>query len=405
MSITALQSLSTYATWAELSAFLRSEAGGSLRIDDSDSTYALIRYDKEKSNMALSHVRAMRSVVWDTRKNVPVSVTPIKSVRGDSTVPDSASTKGYSVEQFLDGVMIGMFWDGSAWRIHTRSSLDATSRYFSNRTFAELFTEAVGGSIETYAADFDKRASYTFVLQHPENRIVTYVPVANVHLVQKAYIDSSDWTVRIDHTATESLQFMETRAAELSWAQVIEKLMYTSHDMYDSRGVPSTFDFQGIVIKDIATGERWKLRTAQYNYVRHLRGNSARRDFLYLQLWEVGRLHEYLVYYPEERPMVDRIMAEWNCVLVDVYRYYVDVFKARTLPKTAIPAKYKAFVYGLHQIYLTTRHSIDWRTTVDFMNRQDTAHKLYTINWELRAKAKALGVPFVSPTATTELSS
>jgi hypothetical protein len=387
----ALQSLASYACcWADLSAFLLSEAGGSLRIETSadDTNYALIRYVKGKSNMSLPHVCAMRSVVWDMRKNVPVSVTPVKSMIGMS-VPESATTEGYSVEQFLDGVMIGMFWDTytASWRIHTRSSLDAKCKYFSTRSFAELFTEAVGGSIETFAAEFDKNASYTFVLQHPENRIVSPVAAPNAHLVQKAHIEP-DLFVRLDHTVTtDSLRFIEMGA---SWAQIMEKLLHMK-----------TYNIQGVVIKDLATSKRWKLRTPEYTYIRHLRGNNARRDFLHLQLWESGRLSEYLTYYPEERAMVDNILARWNIITSDVFRCYTDVFKAHSMPKTAIPAKYKSFVHGLHQIYLTTHRSIDWRTTVDFMNRQDTAQKLYTINWELRAKAKDMGVPFVHREDTT----
>ena len=57
----------TYPTWAGLSSFLSSEEGGYLRVDDystPEQPFALIRYVKGKSNFALPHVGAFRSVVW-----------------------------------------------------------------------------------------------------------------------------------------------------------------------------------------------------------------------------------------------------------------------------------------------------------------------------------------------------
>ena len=77
---------SKYVTWPALSSFLTSEDGGSLRIDDNsthENPFALIRYVKGKSNLALPHVRACRSVVWDTIENRPVSVTSFKSADGE----------------------------------------------------------------------------------------------------------------------------------------------------------------------------------------------------------------------------------------------------------------------------------------------------------------------------------
>ena len=56
----------TFNTSAELFAWLRSPAGGSLIVHDlDDPAYALIHYDKKKSDMTVPHVGACRSVVWN----------------------------------------------------------------------------------------------------------------------------------------------------------------------------------------------------------------------------------------------------------------------------------------------------------------------------------------------------
>ena len=134
-------------TWSELKSFLTSPAGGSLSVYEvPDSTLAMIRYVKGTSNFDLNHVGAFRSVVWNTAQNRPVSATAFKSEAGEGYPPMLGSAEDVVIEDFTDGVMIGQFWDETtgAWRIHTRSTLDAECRYFStSKTFATLFDEAV----------------------------------------------------------------------------------------------------------------------------------------------------------------------------------------------------------------------------------------------------------------------
>jgi len=61
------------------------------------------------------------------------------------------------------------------------------------------------------------------------------------------------------------------------------------------------------------------------------------------------------------------------------------------MTKAQIPPKYRPFVFGLHALYLNDlkpqQKSVDWKTTLQFMNSRDTAQALYAINWEIRAAA------------------
>jgi hypothetical protein len=76
--------IATYPTWADLSQHLRSADGGNLTVYAvPNSDFAMIHYNREKSNFAVPHVRAFRSVVWNTAANRPVSVTPFKSESGE----------------------------------------------------------------------------------------------------------------------------------------------------------------------------------------------------------------------------------------------------------------------------------------------------------------------------------
>ena len=372
-----------YVTWPALCAYLKSEEGGSLRVDDrstQENPFALIRYVKGKSNLSFPHVRAFRSVVWDTIENRPVSVTSFKSEDGECL--PTGSVENCRVEPFLDGVMIGLFYDkySNNWRIHTRSTLDAHCRYYSQtKTFSEMFTEAFHTSIyET----LDKNASYTYILQHAENRIVTPVHgIPRALCVDKALIQPSGIVQFVNSTAPAVLSWDAVRAS------LVDLNAHFGHRV------------QGLVIRNNENGKRYKVRTPEYNRVRRLRGNSARRDYLWLQAWHEGTLHDYLALFPEEHHTANSCIQRWKQITNDVYHIYTDVFKARSLPKSAIPPKYRPLVYGIHNMYLDTLKpagkSIDWRTTLEYMNNRDTAQMLFVINWEVRQATKQLGTPSI----------
>lgn len=375
--------IAAYPTWAALSSHLTSSEGGRLHVQDNTNdteAYALIRYVKGKSNFDVPHTAAFRSVVWDTRAHRPVSITPYKSAEGECT-PLSATAEGYICEPFFDGVMIGAFYDtySSRWRIHTRSTLDAGCRYYSQtKTFAQMFEEACP---QAYADGWDKALCYTFVLQHPENRIVCQVRTPTAIPVQ---------SLKITLDAPMFERTFTSLVAPLSIATWEDARKYTH------ARVSGPLNHQGIMIRD-THGNRWKLRSTEYNRVRHLRGNSPRLDFHYLNLWRSNLLDEYLRQFPEEKFAAKVVQDKWKTITNAVYHTYVDVFKARSLAKSAIAPKLRPFVYGLHNLYMTelkpAGRSVDWKTTVKYMNDRDTPQMLYAINWEVRAAAAKSPIP------------
>jgi len=390
--------ISAHATWDKLKAYLVSEEGGQLRVEDhatAESPYALIRYVKGKSDLSKAHVRAFRSVVWDVREHRPVSITPFKSVEGE-TLPATADTDAIPatlrVEDFKDGVMIGMFWDSYSrrWRIHTRSCLDAVCRYYSQtKTFSSMFWEAfalLAAATGFTLEQMDKLHNYTWVLQHPENRIVCPTVMPNISCVETTVIGVTG----CEFAAPTDARIAVRSYTLPSWAALKEKLAADDHRFHHN--------IQGYVVKDLATGQRWKVRTPSYNAARKLRGNSARRDFVWLSAWKAGAaaMHEYFRIFPEENREANALVQRWKTVTNDVFHIYVDAFKARTLDRTHIPAKYRPLVYGLHNKYLTelkpAGKSLDWKATLEFMNSRDVPQMLFVVNWDARQAAKELGL-------------
>ncbi len=392
--------ITSYTTWPALSSFLTSEDGGSLRVEDHSTPtnpFALIRYMKGKSDLTKPHVPAFRSVIWDTLENRPVSVTAFKSHTG-TDLPTESPIGDFTLEHFMDGVMIGMFWDkyNKAWRIHTRSTLDARCRYFSqNKTFATMFTEALGserGAIETA---LNVNTSYTWILQHPENRIVVPVKEPRAYCAEAITITATG-TVTISAVPAAAHPVLRIVLASPSWVNV--QTLLADWDRRFGHTV------QGLVAKN--GFDRFKVRTAKYNVVRRMRGNSARRDYLWLSEWRSGMLPGYLTLFPEERSQANATIGRWKTATNEIYQMYVAVFKARNTPKTQIPPKYRPLVYSLHNLYLNTLKptgkSLDWKACLAFMNERDIAQMLFVINWDLRQAMKRVGMSAIpiEPSAT-----
>jgi hypothetical protein len=371
-----------YPSWEALKVHLMGD-GLRLRVDDGgatpDSPYALIRYVKGQSDMENPVVRAFRSVVWDTLAHRPVSVTSWKSADCEVLPESEAFSDSYRVETFHDGTLIGLFWDSyrSEWRIHTRSVLDARCRYFSeDKTFADMFWPVFRDT------GLDRTQSYSFVLQHPENRIVCAVSAPRALLTDRC-------TIAADGTVTWS-------AGDISPPP--PGLAFTSWDSVRGRLAELNgrfrHNFQGFVVKT-ADGHRWKIRTAEYNRVRTLRGNSPRRDYLWLSGWKNNTLRDYLTLFPEERGAANALINRWKDVTTEVYRLYCEAFKARTLERKNIPPKYRPLVYGLHSLYIETLKpagkTVDWRACLEYMNGREVPQMLFVLSWDFRAAQRVTG--------------
>ena len=145
-----------------------------------NSSYRVIRYDKNFLNIDLIPSYGLcRSVVVNACNKV-VAFAPPKSIVSEQFIQKySETTTGVVAEEFIEGTMINVFWDGSVgvdggWEISTRNTVGATSSFYKGpraRTFREMFLEAAKEN-DLILDNLEKDKCYSFVVQHPENRIV-----------------------------------------------------------------------------------------------------------------------------------------------------------------------------------------------------------------------------------------
>lgn len=378
-----------YPTWNALRAYLESEAGGLFRVVDTNpsNSLCLIRYDKGVSNMDLPHSKWFRSVVWNTTTNRPVCVAPCKTMGEPfpySTL-EECRVAGMICQENLEGFMVNCFQqkDDPVLHITTRSKLDASGTFYSDKTFRHLFCEAYA---ETYhlvdrsevtiqnslGNHYQETVFYSFLVQHREHRIVQSDIVNRVYLIYKGVVHE-DGSVTIEDTpvmfggvpniepiSMDNVPLQTAPGAKSgTYAQVVARRLLEEESTRRTeveewaKNVMTTksHDYLGLVCKDYE-GNRWRFRSDKYSAIRSLRGNSPSVRDRFCQLYTSNLLHKYLEYYPEESWEMSVCLMHVNAIIKTLYNLYVELHIRKTKRIDAIDKMFHPHLYTLQGIYL-----------------------------------------------------
>lgn len=275
--------------------------------------YTLMKYPPDKKYDPL--YRNLRSAIY--KGDTLVCMSPGKSVPLDETIP----LADYIVEDFVEGIMINAFYDGE-WRIATKSNLGANCIFDSTRTFAELFEDckaAVGLSLDALNPEF----SYSFVMQHPDHRIVT--PLTRPSLVCVARFKGEEEFL--------SDLFPPTRYHFSTW----EEAKYAAQ-----KGL-----CKGLVFK--YKGLRSKIRNAMHHCIEGMKQNVPFPE-RYVKLRNKPDLKEYLFYFPEDRVKADVLETKIQDITTLLFTTYRSCFMFKK--ERAKDHSLKSALYDLHTIYL-----------------------------------------------------
>lgn len=355
-----------YPTWPDLQTYLTSPEGGKLRvISSAESPLTIIRYTKGVSDLTKEHVRAFRSVVWNTETNRPVSVAPPKAEEGEPDVDTSLY-----ISDFVDGTMIQAFMqrpdahvqaaaqaqvqEQQQAQIATRTSLGANGSFYSTRSFAELFNDAMAplGGTSTFLASVLTPGTFaSFVLQHPEHRTVAPVPQPRFYVTCYGYVaadgsvqmntNPSTWPARLasyaPHVYEESVAFGSKKEAQ----QLLKHL---------SLGYAN----QGLVFQGINSVKRWRLRNPAYLVVRTLRGSESNQTERFLRLRAQRQTKEYLKYFSDESAAMWSYEQTLRAVTHKLYDAYIAVNKLKTHTFKDFHVSLRPHMYALHGQYLAS---------------------------------------------------
>jgi hypothetical protein len=298
--------------------------------------------------MNLPHSKWFRSVVWSKSLNLPICVAPPKA----SVEP--VSTQGYRetiCQEFLDGFMINCFRfvNDDKLYITSRSKLNAAGHFYSKKSFRTLFIEALLSgthqNIDEEAIQTKTRGwkspdgtmnevavFYSFLVQHPEHRVVKPIEKHAVYVVHSGVV-YNDGSISMN---TEDLLVGEQIPLE------------DPQQCLESR----SWDYKGLMFRD-NVGNRWRRVSEKYTSVKSLRGNSATVLERFAQMYTQNLSHIYLQYYPEESFYFSYYTHFINTVYQTIFQHYLEVFVFKTATISSIKRVFVPYLYEIHRLYLS----------------------------------------------------
>jgi hypothetical protein len=365
--------------------------------------YNIIRYDKQfLCEDQIPTLGLMRSVILNADNHV-VSFSPPKSIPWltfSTLHPEKKQT--IIAEQFVEGTMINVFWDknigvSGAWEIATRSNVGAEIAFYHEPgkpivTFRSMFMEAVA----EVGLDFNKLNplySYSFVLQHPLNRIVVPFDKPQLYLVAVYEIVNTEGGIinisQIDMSIVKQEHEIWDQT-KVKFPEVYEDWS-TCTDLAEKYASMNTdYKIVGVVLKNMETGARSKLRNPVYENVRHLRGNQPKLMYQYLSLRQEGKVSEYLKYYPEHKKEFSFFREQLHKYTLALYQNYIDCYINKQKPLREYGEKYRTHMYNIHQIYVNQLKSegrhISNSVVIEYVNKVHPNLQMYALNYDMRKR-------------------
>ena len=369
---------SAYKTWSSLESHLTSAEGGNLRVVGS-GRYRILRYVKNQSDMKMPHMKWFRSVVWDTETNRPVCVAPPKA---DTSNPPTGEDQRLSIQDFLDGSMINTFLtqeDPVTLNVASRTQMGATGTFYSEKSFADLFDEAMKAMQYSSHADLSSilqkpssslSATFTsFLLQHPEHRVVSRPRSPRLYMIHLGEVEK-DGTVTIYEDISNYPNYKQFLIPSYPMTGFCKKsdLDTFFKSLVESKG----WFFQGITLKD-GQGNRWRVRNENYLTLRALRGSEATEQERFLRLRSENKVVEYLRHYSEDRQRFWDLEQQLRGATKTVFDSYCEVHKAHSKKLADLSKAIQPCVFRLHALYLSDlkpkNESVKMKDAVDLINK------------------------------------
>lgn len=317
-----------------------------------------------------------RSVITDGEKIVCFS--PPKAIKYEN-FPHNFDI--FTVEEFVEGTMINVFNYEDTWMCSTKSIIGARCKFFKDfsKTYRTLFLEAMN-HIGLEFDDLDKTYCYSFVMQHPENRIVVPFKEMSLVLIKKYKCDGFN--------VNEVNTFDEFEGINIKKPVSFEK--YSSTHISNLKELfeleDNNYRMMGIVIN--CDGDRTKIWNPNYLNVKKLRGNNPKIQFQFYHLLKDKLIIEFLKYYPEYKKMFQDFKLDLFRFTEQLWRKYRECYIYRKKPLKEFGRQYRTHMFKIHQLYLSDlkpdNKYTDKKFVIDYVNKLTPSELMYSINFIYR---------------------
>ena len=352
----------------------------------------VIKYDKKFiTEDNIYTLGQFRSVIVDHERIIcfsPPKAIPFQKFK------DTWGTAANSIIplEFVEGTMINVFYDltDNLWEIATRSNIGGYYKFYKDhtKTFRTMFLEAANHSKSfRFPEALDKEYCYSFVLQHPDNRIVTAFQQPKIVLTN---------IYKCDGSQIHALSYAEICAQAqyplgVEVPRPLNKVLPANLNQagWQKRFQDKSLDYRimGAIFLH-PSGARTKLRNPNYEYVHSLKGNCPKLQFQYYYLRYVQKVKEFLAFYPEYKKKCNKLRWQLHTWTLQLFKNYIRCYIKKEKPLREFSKEFRTHMYSLHQIYLNElvhkKLFITRRRVIDYVNKLEPARLMYSINYKLR---------------------
>jgi hypothetical protein len=360
--------------------------------------YTIVRYSKEFLRPDLiSSYGLLRSVILSGPK--VVSFAPPKSLSGENfMLKYPIKSEHIIAEEFIEGTMINVFFDptygiNGCWQIATRNTVGANVSFYkwSNMTFNQMFLEACLNNFFNIQS-LNPAYCYSFVLQHPSNRIVVPFKKPQLFLVAVyEIIQKNDDVTIIEKNLTEVIKGGLWHLTSVKFPDTFDSSFKTYTELINKFASGNTpYDVMGVIVRNTQTGERTKFRNPIYEEVRHLRGNQPKLQYQYLCLRHSGKLSEFLKYYPETKDEMSKFRDKVHMFTNNLHKNYIACYVKKEKPLKEYSEQYRTHMFKIHEYFTNELRPKGLYVTntevIKYVNNLHPSLLMYCLNLNMRKR-------------------
>lgn len=357
-----------------------------------DVTYNIINYKKDNLTPELyPSYGLVRSII--AVNGVIKAFSPPKCISYQSfittTKPDDVR-----IEEMVEGSMINVFWDenDNKWHINTRRVLNANNSFNTGEnkkplSFKEMFEDIIS-EYEHFNLDcLNKKYSYSFVMQHPNNMIVLPINKKALYLVgvyEIVYENNEAVVYGVDLDYIKNSDTMKN-------TEILYPFVYPSGwNTYDNLltnfgGENTSINILGVVMYNKITRQRTKIRNPNYERIRSLKGNQPNIIYNYIRLRKEKKVKEYLAHFSKHSEAFNKVRDNIHNFTNLLYSQYVSCYIKKVKPLKDFDEHFRTHMFKLHEIYTGKLRSenkgMNKYEVINYVNNLDSKLLMYSLNY------------------------
>lgn len=362
-------------------------------ITKSNEQYTIVKYNKEILSLDLIDTYGLlRCVVFSGPK--VVSFAPQKSIPFDIFMNKYRFNESVLlVEEFIEGIMINVFFDPSygvagCWQIATRNAVggEITIYKWTKKTVNTMFLEAcIYNNFNIQS--LNPRYCYSFVLQHPDYKVVVPIKFPALYLTNVYEIQQNNNNVIVYEDNPNDLRLDRIPGIKYpnrydfhSYAELIDNFSSGNN----------SYDIMGLIIKNCSTGERSKIRNPVYEEIKYLKGKEPKMMYQYLCLRRSGKLPLYLKYHPESKDIMSKCRERLHMFTENLHQNYMMYYVKKMKTIDNISNQYKTHMRNLHEHYINdlmpNKLCVNNREVIKYVNNLHPSILMYCLNYNMRKR-------------------